>query len=294
MIDFFGRGGALKPSWYGDCLPSRDFPMLIDLYLQGRLDLDRFVQRDHRPRRGRGGVPPHGARRGAPLGRRHRRSGVGLMAAAGRPGRHQRHLLARRRGLRRRQQHLARRRRRRGARGRRRPRPRARSSTGVAGRTVVAIVCTHGHNDHINVAVELADAVGRADLAAPRRHHAVGGREPRPARSTARSPTASVIAVGGVDARRCCTRRATARAAAASTTPTADVLFSGDTLFNGGPGATGRSFSSIDHDPATASATACCRCPTTPWSTPATATTPPSAPRRPACWPSCPGTPARA
>jgi S-(hydroxymethyl)mycothiol dehydrogenase len=43
MIEFFGRGGALKPSWYGDCLPSRDFPMLIDLYLAGRLDLDRFV-----------------------------------------------------------------------------------------------------------------------------------------------------------------------------------------------------------------------------------------------------------
>jgi len=42
MIDFFGRGGQLKPSWYGDCLPSRDFPMLIDLYLQGRLDLDSF------------------------------------------------------------------------------------------------------------------------------------------------------------------------------------------------------------------------------------------------------------
>jgi S-(hydroxymethyl)mycothiol dehydrogenase len=43
MIDFFGRGGQLRPSWYGDCLPSRDFPMLVDLYLQGRLDLDRFV-----------------------------------------------------------------------------------------------------------------------------------------------------------------------------------------------------------------------------------------------------------
>ena len=43
MIEFFGRGGRLKPSWYGDCLPSRDFPQLIDLYLQGRLDLDRFV-----------------------------------------------------------------------------------------------------------------------------------------------------------------------------------------------------------------------------------------------------------
>lgn len=43
MIEFFGRGGALKPSWYGDCLPTSDFPMLIDLYLQGRFDLDRFV-----------------------------------------------------------------------------------------------------------------------------------------------------------------------------------------------------------------------------------------------------------
>ena len=43
MIDFFGRGGALKPSWYGDCLPSRDFPVLIDLYLSGRFPLDRFV-----------------------------------------------------------------------------------------------------------------------------------------------------------------------------------------------------------------------------------------------------------
>ncbi len=46
MIEFFGRGGALKPSWYGDCLPSRDFPALVDLYLQGRLDLDRFVSEE--------------------------------------------------------------------------------------------------------------------------------------------------------------------------------------------------------------------------------------------------------
>jgi S-(hydroxymethyl)mycothiol dehydrogenase len=43
LIDFFSRGGALKSSWYGDCLPSRDFPMLIDLYLRGQLDLDAFV-----------------------------------------------------------------------------------------------------------------------------------------------------------------------------------------------------------------------------------------------------------
>ena len=43
LLDVFGRGGSLKSSWYGDCLPSRDFPMLIDLYRQGKLDLDAFV-----------------------------------------------------------------------------------------------------------------------------------------------------------------------------------------------------------------------------------------------------------
>lgn len=43
LLDVFGRGGTLRSSWYGDCLPSRDFPVLIDLYLQGRLDLDAFV-----------------------------------------------------------------------------------------------------------------------------------------------------------------------------------------------------------------------------------------------------------
>lgn len=43
FIEVFGRGGQLKSSWYGDCLPSRDFPMLVDLHLQGRLPLDKFV-----------------------------------------------------------------------------------------------------------------------------------------------------------------------------------------------------------------------------------------------------------
>ncbi len=43
LLDVFGRGGALKSSWYGDALPSRDFPMLIDLYRQGRFNLDDFV-----------------------------------------------------------------------------------------------------------------------------------------------------------------------------------------------------------------------------------------------------------
>ena len=43
LLEIFGRGGALKSSWYGDCLPSRDFSLHIDLYLQGRLPLDKFV-----------------------------------------------------------------------------------------------------------------------------------------------------------------------------------------------------------------------------------------------------------
>ena len=43
LIEIFGRGGSLKSSWYGDCLPSRDFPKYIDLHLDGRIDLDKFV-----------------------------------------------------------------------------------------------------------------------------------------------------------------------------------------------------------------------------------------------------------
>ena len=43
LLDVFGRGGSLKSSWYGDCLPSRDFPMLVEHYKQGNLDLDAFV-----------------------------------------------------------------------------------------------------------------------------------------------------------------------------------------------------------------------------------------------------------
>jgi len=46
LLEFFGRGGSLKSSWYGDCLPSRDFPVLTDLYLQGRLPLEKFVSEE--------------------------------------------------------------------------------------------------------------------------------------------------------------------------------------------------------------------------------------------------------
>jgi S-(hydroxymethyl)mycothiol dehydrogenase len=48
LLDVFGRGGSLKSSWYGDCLPERDFPVLVDLYLQGRLPLDAFVSEEIR------------------------------------------------------------------------------------------------------------------------------------------------------------------------------------------------------------------------------------------------------
>ncbi|MEU4894983.1 S-(hydroxymethyl)mycothiol dehydrogenase [Streptomyces sp. NPDC044780] len=43
LIDLFSRGGALKSSWYGDCLPSRDFPVLVDLHLSRKLDLEAFI-----------------------------------------------------------------------------------------------------------------------------------------------------------------------------------------------------------------------------------------------------------
>src|SRR5699024_2344880 len=43
LLDVFARGGAIKPSWYGDCLPERDFPALIEMYQQGRLPLEKFV-----------------------------------------------------------------------------------------------------------------------------------------------------------------------------------------------------------------------------------------------------------
>ena len=65
MIEFFGRGGRLKPSWYGDCLPGRDFPVLVDLYLQGRLDLDGFVSETIPLDGVEEAFAPHGAGRGA-------------------------------------------------------------------------------------------------------------------------------------------------------------------------------------------------------------------------------------
>jgi S-(hydroxymethyl)mycothiol dehydrogenase len=45
VAKYFDLGGSLKISWYGDCLPTRDFPLLANWYAQGKLDLDRVVTR---------------------------------------------------------------------------------------------------------------------------------------------------------------------------------------------------------------------------------------------------------
>ena len=99
LIDVFGRGGALKSSWYGDCLPSRDFPMLVDLYQQGRLDLDAFVTEEIALGRRRGRVRQDARRRRAAIGGDPVIAPVSTTAS-------QRHVLPGRRDLRRGQQHL--------------------------------------------------------------------------------------------------------------------------------------------------------------------------------------------
>ena len=43
LAEVFSHGGSIKSAWYGDTLPERDFPMFVDQYRLGRLDLDSFV-----------------------------------------------------------------------------------------------------------------------------------------------------------------------------------------------------------------------------------------------------------
>ncbi|MEW9547012.1 MBL fold metallo-hydrolase [Nonomuraea sp. NPDC050783] len=114
----------------------------------------------------------------------------------------------------------------------------------VGGRTVRAIVCTHAHNDHINAARELAARTG-----APIRLHPADqvlweqeygdevGYEPL--------SDGERVEVGGC-ALEILHTPGHSPGAVCVHAPDLGALFSGDTLFRGGPGATGRSYSSFD------------------------------------------------
>ena len=186
LIEFFGRGGALKSSWYGDCLPTRDFPMLIDLYLQGRLPLAGVRLRDDRPRRRRGRVREDAPRRGAALGR------GAVAVSAGRARRHQRHVQPRRQAL-----------------------GTSTTTSGSSATTTEVVVIDAAHDAGAILAAvgdrarrarssaptgttttstpsrDLAAATGATDPAAPRRPDAVGRRHTTGRRRTSRSRTAT-------------------------------------------------------------------------------------------------------
>ena len=114
----------------------------------------------------------------------------------------------------------------------------------VAGRRVLAIVCTHAHDDHVRVAPELADAVDAPILLHPDDAPVWQLTHPDVEPDGPLSDGKRIVV--GDTCSRCCTRRATRPAPSACTAPELGVVFTGDTLFSGGPGATGRSFSDYD------------------------------------------------
>jgi glyoxylase-like metal-dependent hydrolase (beta-lactamase superfamily II) len=111
----------------------------------------------------------------------------------------------------------------------------------VAGREVVAIACTHGHDDHVGAAPALAAKLGAPVLLHPddlvlwRMAHA-------DAQPSAELADGDVLRVGGTELRVLHTP-GHAPGAVCFHAPDLGVVFTGDTLFQGGPGATGRSFS---------------------------------------------------
>ncbi len=245
LIDVFGRGGALKSSWYGDCLPSRDFPTLVELHLQGRLPLERFVTETIGLDDVEAAFDKMHARRGPAFGGRAVTAEAPVEAAGTA-----------------RVEHLV--------------------TSGVFSLDgqdfeVDNNVWLVGDDDEVVVidashdAEAILTAVGarrlvavvmhprpqrphrrgrrgrrrhrRPGAAAPRRPHAVAGGPPRPGHRTT-SPTGRSSRSAGVELQVLHTP-GHAPGAVCLYAPALGVLFSGDTLFQGGPGATGRSFSSF-------------------------------------------------
>jgi len=114
----------------------------------------------------------------------------------------------------------------------------------VAGRRVVAVVCTHAHDDHVNRAPALADRVSAPILLNPAEKQLWEMTHPdrAPDRELA---DGEVLTVGGIDLR-VITTPGHSPGSTCLYAPELGTVFTGDTLFNGGPGATGRSFSSFD------------------------------------------------
>ena len=110
----------------------------------------------------------------------------------------------------------------------------------VAGRNVVAVVCTHGHNDHITVAPELAATLDAPVLLHPADE--VLWRMTHPDKDFRAVQPDSVLRVGGIELRAIHTP-GHSPGSTCLYAPALDAVFSGDTLFQGGPGATGRSYS---------------------------------------------------
>jgi glyoxylase-like metal-dependent hydrolase (beta-lactamase superfamily II) len=112
----------------------------------------------------------------------------------------------------------------------------------VDGRRVVAVVCTHGHNDHVNAVVDVVAATGATAHLHPEDRVLWNQTVPEPPGGELFD--GQVFAVGDVELTVLHTP-GHAPGACCLYAPALGVLFSGDTLFHGGPGATGRSFSSF-------------------------------------------------